>query len=92
MTDVVPSLDMSAAFDCVDHSILLNKLSMIGITGGALICIEEYLSRSSHSVKVIDSLSSPASLKYGVPQGFVWVHCSSASTCLELDLFLLDTM
>lgn len=64
-------LDMSTAFDCVDHSILLSKLSKLGIAGGALLWIEGYLSERSQSVKIADSFSPPRLLKYGVPHGSV---------------------
>ena len=65
-------LDLSAAFDRTDHSILLERLSTrFGITSNALSCIKFYLLNRSFSVNMEDSKSSPYQLLYGVPQGSV---------------------
>ena len=65
-------LDLSAAFDTVDHHILLNLLSSrMGISGAALKWIESYLTDRFHSVSVKGAHSSKQKLKYGVPQGSV---------------------
>ena len=65
-------LDLSAAFDTVDHLILLNRLSSkFGIRGKALTWIRSYLHNRSFRVRVGDSESIPHDLKCGVPQGSV---------------------
>ena len=65
-------LDMSAAFDTIDHSILLRRLEhSFGVTGDALSWIESYLKERVQSVVVGDSASDSLVLKYGVPQGSV---------------------
>jgi hypothetical protein len=64
-------LDMSAAFDCVDHGILLGKISELGITGNALNWIEGYLNDRTQSVKIDDIVSPSLEIQYGVPQGSV---------------------
>ena len=56
--------DLSAAFDTIDH---------IGISELALGWFKSYLSGRTHSVKVGSTLSHPAVLHYGVPQGSVLV-------------------
>ena len=63
-------LELSAAFDTVDHSILLEILRWdFGIEGCALRWFSSYLQLRSQFV-LIDSHSSPSfSLKSGVPQG-----------------------
>lgn len=65
-------LDLSAAFDTIDHSLLLNRLShCFGIHGTALKWFKSYLSGRHQSVKVSTSLSIDKPLLYGVPQGSV---------------------
>jgi hypothetical protein len=69
---VLIGLDLSAAFDTVDHSVLLGRLqSVFGISGAALRWIESYLSRRSQYVMVGGERSSTKSLDVGVPQGSV---------------------
>ena len=63
-------LDQSAAFDTVDHHILLTKLEeKFGIKDNALKLIRSYLENREYSVKIRNCLSSSKILKYGVPQG-----------------------
>ena len=63
-------IDLSAAFDTVDHELLLNILdSQYGIKGSALNWITSYLKNRKQKVCIGDSLSSESDLKYGVPQG-----------------------
>ena len=66
------SLDLSAAFDTIDHSILLARLrSMYGVDGSALMWLESYLSLRAQYVKFGQDVSSTTQLKTGVPQGSV---------------------
>ena len=63
-------LDLSAAFDTIDHNILLERLEkMHGIKGLALQWFTSYLQERTQSVIVNESESQPKPLKYGVPQG-----------------------
>ena len=65
-------LDLSAAFDTIDHQVLLERLfSGFGIGGVALNWFASYLNDRQQRVKLLDVLSGPVSLKYGVPQGSV---------------------
>ena len=64
--------DLSVAFDTIDHTILLDRLNVYyGISELALGWFKSYLSGRTHSVKVCSTLSHPAVLQYGVPQGSV---------------------
>ena len=63
-------LDLSAAFDTVDHNVLLSRLhSNFGISGTALEWFRSYLNRRSQRVMVQGSLSQSLNLDFGVPQG-----------------------
>lgn len=64
-------LDLSAAFDTVDHhTILLNRLEILfGVTGSALDWISSYLSGRIQRVSVNGGLSDTCPVSYGVPQG-----------------------
>lgn len=69
---VVLIIDLSAAFDTVCHSKLINILySSYGIRGKALKWFKSFLTGRSQCVKVGSALSSPLILSFGVPQGSV---------------------
>ena len=79
------AIDLSAAFDTVDHKILLQILSAkYGITGQALKWFDSYLSDRSSKVVIRDRYSKPHGLTVSVPQG----SCVGASVfnlyCLTL--------
>ena len=63
-------LDLSAAFDTIDHKILLNRLqNMYGIKNSSLDWFKSYLTGRTNAVTVNGSMSNNSNLKYGVPQG-----------------------
>ena len=64
-------IDFSKAFDMVDHTLLLNKLSTYGIRGMALKWMASYLHDRNQYVYVNSTKSSTLNLKYGVPQGSI---------------------
>ena len=65
-------LDLSAAFDTVDHSILLSRLhDRFGVKGTAAAWFESYLTSRAQFVRVNDCRSTQRSLERGVPQGSV---------------------
>jgi hypothetical protein len=64
-------LDMSAAFDVVDHGILLNKLKLYGFDSRALLWMENYLAGRTQAVYIDGSLSSFLAVDVGVPQGSI---------------------
>ena len=66
-------LDLSAAFDCVDHPILLRRLSRtFGLRGAVLNWIRSFLTDRTQRVAYGGFMSSVSRLLYcGVPQGSV---------------------
>ena len=72
-------IDLSKAFDTIDHEIVLKKLEIYGIRGVPLKLLESYLSNREQCVTVLDELSDRLPVLYGVPQG----------SCLGPLLFLI---
>ena len=71
-------LDLLAAFDTIDHIILLNRLeTTFGIRDTSLKCIASYLTSRSQKVAISDLgtnlevISNPVTLTFGVLQGSV---------------------
>ena len=64
-------LDLSKAFDLVDHKILLSKLKCYQFGEGSLTWFESYLSQRQQQVSISGKLSSPMHIFSGVPQGSV---------------------
>lgn len=64
-------LDLSKAFDTIDHNIMLHKLEFYGIRGVALQWFKSYLSNRKQFVKYNNSVSDYENMKCGVPQGSV---------------------
>ena len=65
-------LDLSAAFDTIDHNILLSRLcNVYGITGDALDWFRSYLTGRIQRVVIENSVSVDQELDFGVPQGSV---------------------
>jgi len=95
----VGSFDVSAAFDSVDHSILLNRLSVsFGLIGKPLEWLRSFLTDRTHCVVVGSSRSCWVPVLFGVPQGSVlgpllyilrilapWSdHVASCTSCMLL--------
>ena len=64
-------MDLSRAFDCVDHNILLSKLKRYDIHESALKWINSYLSDHEHFVSWNQSHSTLLNINIGVPQGSI---------------------
>ena len=65
------SVDLSAAFDCVDHRTLVSKLEYYGLDGRTMRWIKSYLSHRSAYVAVGGGESTMKTTLFGVPQGSV---------------------
>lgn len=93
-------LDLSRAFDCVEHSILLNKLEHWGIRGAPMQLMSSYLTGRCQYVRVDGVLSAPKRVQRGVPQGSIlgpllfilytsdFAACRGSGAC---DLYADDT-
>ena len=64
-------LDMSAAFDTVNHSLLLQKLRLYGFSQDSLAWMSSYLSGRKQSVCIDGTMSPPLWISTGVPQGSI---------------------
>lgn len=64
-------IDFSKAFDCLNHGILIDKLSRYGIRGPSLSLLYSYLYERRQSVIIDGHFSSLLQIKYGVPQGSI---------------------
>ena len=69
---ILVMLDLSAAFDTIDHTTLLQRLHKnYRISGKVLEWINSYLSDRYQTVTIDSELSKPVKLSYSVPQGSV---------------------
>ena len=74
--------DLSAAFNIVDHEILLQSLqTKLGVCGTALSWFKSYMEGKSQRICIKETLSQPFDLKWGVPKG----------SCLGPLLFTIST-
>ena len=64
-------IDLTKAFDTVDHNILLQKMFNYGIRGNVYNLFQSYLSNRQQFVKVNNVNSNMKTVKCGVPQGSV---------------------
>ena len=62
-------IDLRKAFDSVSHSIILEKLRLLGLTGLEYKWFESYLSNRQHRVMIGNQMSDLKNVSTGVPQG-----------------------
>lgn len=64
-------LDLTKAFDTIDHGILLQKLSLLGLDDISLKLMHSYLTDRRQVVCIADKISDEEEINIGVPQGSV---------------------
>ena len=64
-------MDLSKAFDCLPHDILLSKLFAYGLSNDSVNLLKSYLSGRTQQVKLNGIVSSWSAMKKGVPQGSI---------------------
>ena len=75
--------DLSKAFDCLSHEVLIAKLDAYGFDKNALNLVNSYLTYRKERVKINDKYSSWSEVLFGVPQG-------SISQPLLFNVFICD--
>ena len=63
--------DLSKAFDCLLHDLLIAKLAAYGFDYDSLVFIQSYLSERQQRTKVNNAYSTYSDILYGVPQGSI---------------------
>ena len=63
--------DLSIAFDCIDHTLLIAKLSAFEVSSLSLELIYSYLSNPTQQIKINENFSNRTNIEFGVPQGSV---------------------
>ena len=64
-------LDLSKAFDSIDHNILLNKLDHHGIRRHSLNSVSSYLTNGKQLVQFTSACSQPDTVVCGIPHGSI---------------------
>ena len=63
--------DLSKAFDCIPHNLIITKLSADGFDRKSLMFILAYLKSKKQTTRIGSAFSDYLNILFGVPQGFI---------------------
>ena len=63
--------DLSEAFNCIPHSLLIAKLNAFGFDKKSLSCVSAYPSNRKPKTKIGSEFSDFLNILFGVPQGSI---------------------
>ena len=72
MISALVLLDLSKAFDSINHQLLLQKLNHVGASHSAVSWFRSYLNGRTQSVRIGSTISSHLPITHGVPQGAIF--------------------
>ena len=72
----VVMIDLSKAFDTVNHALLIEKLQAYGIRGGELLWFRNYLSNRRQRVIMDGAVSDWIEVDKGVPLSSIYISCT----------------
>ena len=81
--------DLSKAFDCIPHDLLIAKLAAYGLSEEALMYILSYLSNRKQCVRINDTYSEFENIITGVPQGSILGPLLFSRSMNDLFFFIL---
>ena len=64
-------MDLSKAYDCLPHDLLIAKLGAYGLDRSVLKLLMDYLNSRKQRTKVGSSYSEWSKIKHGIPQGYI---------------------
>ena len=81
-------LDLTAAFDTIDHATLIHRLRTMGVSGPPLDWFQSYMSNRHSRVNIDDTFSAAVSLDCGLAQGSVMGPLSFTIYTLPLGMII----